>query len=211
MGFRLNWQDNNLGEEGHRVYRSLTPMNQAALPPPLAVLGPDVTSWDDTDIQPSTTYYYRVSAFVGDVEAVGDEVMATSAAGLEAPVNVAVVLVDGDEPDTKDALVSWADLNTRELGHRIYRASAPMNVDDMPEPVAELGPNITAWEDPETPQGQIVYYRVSAFNNREEVFSDEVSVDTSVPVEPVTPGRVTTSGDIRITTQGFRRIPAGHE
>lgn len=64
------------------------------LPAPLAELGPDVTSWDDTDVEPSTTYYYRVSAVMGDVEAVSAEVQVTSAGVLQPPTNVVVTLVD---------------------------------------------------------------------------------------------------------------------
>lgn len=94
MTIRLNWEDNNLAEDGHRVYRGTTPLDPEDLPLPLAELGPDVTTWDDTDVEPSTTYFYRVTAVMGDVEAVSDETQVTTAGVLQPPTNVVVTLED---------------------------------------------------------------------------------------------------------------------
>lgn len=80
--------------------------------------------------------------------------------------------------------LTWTDRNTNEDGHRIYRSSSPMDTLAMPSPVAEIGPNVTAWEDIDTPVDQEVYYVVSALRGDEEVFSDEVLIDTT-PAEPL--------------------------
>lgn len=76
MGFKLNIQDRNLTEEGHRVYKSQVPMDPQNLPAPYATLGPDITEWEDGVATPGETYYYRVSAFTGggSVELVSDEI-----------------------------------------------------------------------------------------------------------------------------------------
>lgn len=79
--------------------------------------------------------------------------------------------------------LTWTDLNTDETGHRIYRSSSPMDTQALPPPVAELGPDITEWEDTDTPVDQVVYYIVSAVRGAEEAFSEEVLVNTSSPVE----------------------------
>lgn len=73
MGFLITWSDNNLSEEGHRLYRSTSPMDPESLPAPIANLGPGVDSYEDGDVTPGETYYYRVGAFVGSVEMVSDE------------------------------------------------------------------------------------------------------------------------------------------
>ena len=68
----LNWTDNNSGadqEDGHRVYRSLAPIDPLALPAPIAVLPADTTSYVDASA-PSGTVYYAVSAYKGAVEKV---------------------------------------------------------------------------------------------------------------------------------------------
>ena len=78
MAIRLTWDDNNADEDGHRVYRDTGPMDTESLPEPLAELNADVTQYDDTDVVPGTTYYYRVSAVRSAVEAVSDEVSETA-------------------------------------------------------------------------------------------------------------------------------------
>ena len=78
MGIRLTWSDQNLAEDGHRIYRSLTSMaglDVSQLPAPVVELGPDVELWDDPDVVEGETYYYRVGAFVGGVEMVSDELV----------------------------------------------------------------------------------------------------------------------------------------
>jgi len=89
MGFRIVWKDNNSTETGHRVYRSLTPMDPENLPPPIATLGPDVTSYDDGDVTEGLTYYYRVGAFNAAREVVSEE--------LEAPA----------DPNAAQAGINW--------------------------------------------------------------------------------------------------------
>ena len=78
MGNRITWEEENLAEDGHRVYRDTSPMDPESLPSPLATVGPDVTSYDDGTAVTGTTYYYRVSAYVGGVERVSDEVSITT-------------------------------------------------------------------------------------------------------------------------------------
>lgn len=79
MGFRITWVDNNVAEEGHHIYRSQASMaglDVAQLPAPYATVGPDVTAFEDGEVTPGGTYYYRVGAFTasGSVVLVGGEV-----------------------------------------------------------------------------------------------------------------------------------------
>lgn len=64
----LTWKENNTDEDGHRVYRSLTPIDPEAPPAPLASLGPNVTNYQDSTALEGVTYYYRVSAYKSGVE-----------------------------------------------------------------------------------------------------------------------------------------------
>jgi len=59
-----------------------------------------------------------------------------------------------------------------------------MDTQALPPPVAELGPDVTEWEDADTPVDQVVYYIVSAVRGAEEAFSDEVMIDTASAVDP---------------------------
>lgn len=73
MPITLNWTDTNDNEDGHRVYRSTSTIDPAALPTPLADLGADVTTYTDGDVTEGETYYYRVSAYRGTSENVSEE------------------------------------------------------------------------------------------------------------------------------------------
>lgn len=88
----LTWDDLNASEEGHRVYRSLTPMDPGALPSPLAVLGPNVTTYDDLDIVAEELYYYRVSVYSGALEKTSGEVSIVAKNSDPLWGNVAVLL-----------------------------------------------------------------------------------------------------------------------
>lgn len=70
----LNWVDNSAAEEGVRVYRSTSPMTVGSLPSPLATLAPNTVTYVDTAITTGTTYYYRVSSYIGSTEVVSSEV-----------------------------------------------------------------------------------------------------------------------------------------
>lgn len=92
MGVRLTWEENNPDEDGHRVYRSESPMDPESLPSPLATLGADVTSYDDTTAVDETLYYYRVSSYKGSEEQVSDEISFT-------PIPNTVYVIYGDGTD----------------------------------------------------------------------------------------------------------------
>lgn len=78
MGVSLTWQETNVGEDGHRVYRDTSPMDPEDLPTALAELGPNVTSYDDDTAVDDTLYYYRVSAYKGSSERVSSEISITT-------------------------------------------------------------------------------------------------------------------------------------
>lgn len=78
MGVRITWEDRNLAEDGHKIYRSTSPMDTQNMPAPLATLGPDVELYDDGSVAVDTTYYYIVSALAGSMERFSAEVSVTT-------------------------------------------------------------------------------------------------------------------------------------
>lgn len=56
------------------MYRSVSPMDPAALPTPIGDVAADVREFTDSTAVVGTTYYYRVSAYKGSDEVVGDEI-----------------------------------------------------------------------------------------------------------------------------------------
>lgn len=98
---RLNWQENNLLETGHRVYRSLTPIDIEDLPIPIATLGPNITEYLDEDVSVNETYYYRVSAYTTFSEKISEEVEVTASAPNWNPLDSSAQLwLDADDVST---------------------------------------------------------------------------------------------------------------
>lgn len=65
MKITLNWINRNVGEDGTRIYRSLTPINALSLPAPLVTLAPGVLTYTDDNAVQNATYYYRTEIFKG--------------------------------------------------------------------------------------------------------------------------------------------------
>ena len=77
-GIRLTWTVNTIGNDGQRVYRSLSPMDRENLPSPLAEIAPEIDYYNDITVDLDRLYYYRVSAFDGEVEEISAEAEAFS-------------------------------------------------------------------------------------------------------------------------------------
>lgn len=80
MAIQLTWTDTNYGESEHRVYRDTSPIDTEALPSPIASLGSDTESYEDTSASAGTTYYYIVSAVCDGEELFSSEVSVTTSA-----------------------------------------------------------------------------------------------------------------------------------
>jgi len=75
---------------------------------------------------------------------------------------------------TPRVILRWQDTNNIELGHKIYRSVTPMDIQNMPAPIATLNPNTTEYTDEAVIEGNFYYYRVSAYTTNGEEFSNEV-------------------------------------
>lgn len=72
--------------------------------------------------------------------------------------------------------VSWEDFNAIEAGHRVYRSSTPMDPEALPTSIAELGPDVTFYDDGDVTALETYYYRVSAYLGSSEFVSDEITL-----------------------------------
>jgi len=64
-GIRLTWTDNSNGEEGFKILRNT---NSALAFDQIATVGANETSYTDENLNPCTTYYYRVNAYNSSFE-----------------------------------------------------------------------------------------------------------------------------------------------
>lgn len=88
----LNWNDNSKDETGFRIERRTGPNGQWA---PIAMVGANVTTYNNSGLAPATAYYYRVFAYHD-----GGNSMPSNEAGLttsvQSPVAAAALFVDAD-------------------------------------------------------------------------------------------------------------------
>ncbi len=74
--------------------------------------------------------------------------------------------------------LTWAETNSNETEHRVYRSTATMDPSALPAPVAVLPDNTTTYDDGDVTEGTTYYYRVSAvMASGAELVSEELVVD----------------------------------
>lgn len=74
----------------------------------------------------------------------------------------------------RDVTLQWDDTNVIEKGHRVYRSNAPMDIYDMPAPIGTIEKNVTKFIDIDQTIGDTNYYRIGAYIDGYEEFSDEL-------------------------------------
>ena len=72
-------------------------------------------------------------------------------------------------------ILRWEDWNDSESGFRVYRSTAPINLGELPEPIAILPADSTRFDDTTVESGVTYYYRVAAVFGTHLYMSDEVS------------------------------------
>lgn len=67
---RVSWDDPNAIEDGHRVYRSTSPIDPANLPAPLVTIPAGTNFYVDEDVSPGVEYHYAVGVYLASVQQV---------------------------------------------------------------------------------------------------------------------------------------------
>lgn len=84
-----------------------------------------------------------------------------------------------------EVTINWVDMNYGEASHEVYRATSPMDPQNLPAPIATLGTGVQEYVDSSAPDETLLYYRVSATDAGGEVYvSDEIQIDTT-PAYPL--------------------------
>ena len=211
---QLNWQDNSLDEDGFSVGRSRTSGGPYEL---IQRLPANETDFTDSQLGPSTDYYYVVSAFshAGSSPSAESRLRTRSSPDSSTPpgppAGLSARAVSGNEVS-----LSWSDGSDDESGFALERSLSDSS--GFSE-LFRLGPNATSANDGTTSPGVTYYYRLKAFNAAGVSNSSNVAVvstpansqGSSPPSSPsgLTAGAVSSSsvelgwGDTSHSEEGF--------
>ena len=188
----LSWNATGVtGEDGFKVYRSTSP-SVAIIPANLVgSVGTDITTFTDTGLLSSTTYYYKVVAFnVSGNSAPTNEASATTfSPPPTAPSSLAAIAAGSTQIN-----VTFVDNATTESGFKIYISTSPLFIAGPSNLLATIGSSAgTGLTVNYASMGLVpnttYYYQVSAYNAGGESFAispAEVSA-TTADVAPSAP------------------------
>ncbi len=172
----LNWTDNATNETGFELERSTDGTNFTKI----ADLRPDITTYQNTGLNPATRYFYRVRAVnQGGQSAYSNVANATTADVVpNAPARLTA------QTTSFSAIVlNWADLSNNEAGFQIERAGSSTGTFTK---IADVGANATTFTDAGLTGSTQYCYRVRALNAvGASAYSDVVCATT--PAAPVPP------------------------
>ena len=170
---QLTWTDASNNETAFKVMRSISA--EAGFLE-LASLPAGATFFEDTHLQPNTTYYYRV--------------LAHNSSGISAHVTVAVQTLSfvlltptgltAEAGSANSVQLNWTDNSDNETGFKVERSTSPGT--GFVE-IATLGANSTSYEDTGLQPVNTYYYRVVATNGAGvSGYSEVASTQTNDPV-----------------------------
>ncbi|MBI3911134.1 MAG: S8 family serine peptidase [Armatimonadetes bacterium] len=172
----LSWTDNSNNEAGFEIERQTAGEAFSVV----ASVGPGVTTYSDTDLNPNTTYFYRVRAFNTVADSVpSNEVSADTLTNLPAaPTDLNATAVSATQINLR-----WTDNSDNETGFKIERKTAGGSFSQ----IAIAGPNVTQFADIGLNASTTYTYRVRATNaGSDSANSSEVDA-TTFPNPPATP------------------------
>ena len=152
----LVWQDNSDNEDAFNIERRTldTPYSR------IATLGADSTTYSDTGLEPSTTYFYCVNASnVAGNSPYSNESCATTMPVIlvpNAPTNLVATTISSSQIN-----LTWQDNSDNEQGFKIERKTP---IDESFVQIATVNANVTSYSDTGLSPGMVYYYRVKAYN-----------------------------------------------
>ncbi len=168
----LAWTDHASNEDGFQVERSQDNVNFSRI----ATVGSNINAYSNISLQPATTYYYRVRAFIADQgSAYTNTASATTTLGAPAaPSNLTAAAASNSQIN-----LSWIDNSTIESGFAVERCTGA-GCTNFAE-IAETGPDAQGYSNTGLAANTTYRYRVRAFNDSgDSGYTNETQATTTV-------------------------------
>ncbi|MFC1752220.1 fibronectin type III domain-containing protein [Thermoproteota archaeon] len=171
----LNWKQARDDEDGFKIERSLNGVDFSVI----GTVGQDVTDYLDSDLNATTTYYYRVCSFVGSTNSAYSNIASTTTTNeAAAPSDLVAAAISASEID-----LSWVDNSNNEDGFKVERHESGHPWME----IAIVGSDVTSYSDTGLLPVTNYQYRVCAFNasgNSEYSYSIYVTTENAIPLAP---------------------------
>jgi hypothetical protein len=177
----LSWTDNSNNETGFRIERSpdgSTGWTEIATP------AANTTTYQNTGLTASTTYYYRVRAYnASGNSGYSNTANATTTGTLPAaPSNLTATAASSSQIN-----LSWTDNSNNETGFRIERSTDGSIFSE----ITTVSANITSYQNTGLAASTIYYYRVRAYNGTGNSAYSNTANTTSLGTAPTAPSSLT--------------------
>jgi len=210
----LTWADNSLNETSFTIQKAVDAGFTTGLT--TLTVGPNVTTYTDSDVKKNQTYYYRVFAtnVVGDTvtpnfptmsldSALSNQYSVTvsgAPAGVPAdPTDLAATLQAGPQ-----VLLTWKDNANNEANFVVERAVGAGPFSQLATVGPKNGTGNVSYTDATVPAGNTYSYRVKAVNAAgSSGYTGTVTVAVPVPETPAAPSNVVASASV-VNAKKFR-------
>lgn len=185
-GIKLTWYNPTASSTtAYQIYRSTQPNVSLSPAFKVAEIAADNSTWQDTNVQGNSQYYYKIVAVSGGQTAPSNEIVvqppSQSTSALKQPRLSGEVQVSGNTATIK---LNWTAAATNQpIVYYIFRSETP-NFEPSTKNQLAVDRIITdtSWTDTSVNRKKLYYYRVIAFNmetNRQSPLSNQLSVQTN--------------------------------
>jgi subtilisin family serine protease len=174
----LTWADNATDEGGFKLERSTDGVTFTQI----AILTPNTTAYSSTNLNPSTTYTFRIRAYQGtNHSAFSNVANATTQATPTAPSNLS-----GTASSSSRINLTWTDNAANEAGFKVERSTDGVNFIQ----ISLLVPNATSYFATNLAASTQYFFRVRAYDgNNHSGFSNTAPATTQAA--PAAPSNLT--------------------
>src|ERR1017187_6634306 len=181
----LSWTDNSSNETTFRIERAPDNAGSPGTWSEIATVTSNVTTYSDTNLSPSATYWYRVRAH----NAAGDSAYSNQSSATTLPLPPSNLIASA--VSTNQINLSWPGDPSGETGFLIERAPDSSGAPGAWTQIATVGANVTTYSDAVLSANTAYWYRVRAYNTGgDSSYSSQNSATTPPPSSPNVPANL---------------------